>query len=259
MNKTLVIFTNYLDAIQTVESGYLTMQHNGNLLAARTVGASIIPISVVSPSLKSELGAKIVTVDRKYTGARPCIHLCPTYRLEDRRLTSHEWEPYKQEYKASVMRHRDSIRQWLSSLYTGQIYFLCCWETLSGNNHCHREILHDMFSKSASLSDKFVFINRDGTGSLLKTAPHGTYNPLAKFQGSCDEHTCSSPFSHVKAYWPDKGGSGHLTPSGGPRMSRSYAIQVAESAFGGAVSYGFSVPVDPVDDMLSLDSLFNRE
>lgn len=205
MNKTLIIFTNYLQAMQTIKNGHVLLRQNDKLLVAQTGGASIIPISVVAPDPKSELGMQLVATDSTYTGARPCMYLCPTYRMEDHRCVSGDWLTYQQAYKARLLQHRDSIRQWLWSLQAGKVYFLCCWETLKDNIHCHREILYDMLSVSKPLADKFVFIQQHGIGSIWQGVYRGRHNLHEKFQGSADDNLLFSPVGNIASWWPTHG------------------------------------------------------
>jgi len=55
-----------------------------------------------------------------------------------------------------VKKNRKEIKEWISELSDGE-HYLCCWENTKKGANCHRKILFELLSKSATMNKKAIY------------------------------------------------------------------------------------------------------
>jgi len=81
---------------------------------------------------------------------------CPNWKILTQYKEDKDWDKYTNDFIELVKENRKEIRQWIESLDNGD-YYLCCWENTVNGAKCHRKILFELLSNSATMRGKAIY------------------------------------------------------------------------------------------------------
>jgi len=81
---------------------------------------------------------------------------CPTWNILKEYKETKDWDKYTNSFIEKIKKDKDEIKKWISDLESGE-YYLCCWENTKNGANCHRKILFDLLSKSATMQKKAIY------------------------------------------------------------------------------------------------------
>lgn len=184
--KSIIVFSNFWDTNAVIDFRFLFLHdvkneklYKINLLKKDNSpeNFSVHSIALSHPDFSKEINVKNMNrID--------C--LCPTYDMLKRYKKDKNWDAYQKDFLDLIKKRKSVIKDWAMSLKPNWVHFLCCWENTSHGAHCHREILHKVFSESKTISNKIISIYRSGEKNYKKNLNGEIYIPASSW-GVMDE------------------------------------------------------------------------
>ena len=172
LNKPIVIFTSFWDANYLLSKEFFVSEINDNPIIVWLKNKDGKPhnYSVSSVALRAPSLDKLPIIKEKHGEMSRLDFFCPTYKIltdyKSDPIMKFNWELYKSRFKPLLQSRKSDILDWVDSLESNKIYFLCCWESTSEKVHCHRQIIYNAFKASKKISDKVISIYRHGNKQL---------------------------------------------------------------------------------------------
>ena len=156
----MCVFTNFWDADTVIGNQFFLLNDSKrqkayriNLRSTDPKNYSVHSIALSHPDFSKKPNLK--NMDRI-----DCF--CPTYDMLKRYKADNDWEAYTKGFIELIKKRKNDMKDWMESLATEHIYFLCCWENTTNGAHCHRDILYKAISESKTMTEKIIPIYRSG-------------------------------------------------------------------------------------------------
>ena len=81
---------------------------------------------------------------------------CPTWDILKEYKENKDWTRYTSSFIEKIKKDKNDIKKWIINLVSGE-YYLCCWENTKNGANCHRKILFDLLSESATMKKKAIY------------------------------------------------------------------------------------------------------
>ena len=148
--KPTIIFTTFWNGRSIFNNG--GFYHENNFVKFESDDVEIKSISLVNPDGFSLTNLKFLT---------PTWDMVKSYKME------RDWDKFSLDYKKVLIKNKNEVASWVSSLEDSKVYILCCWENTKKGANCHRKILFNALRASKRTKDLASFIYRDGDISEL--------------------------------------------------------------------------------------------
>lgn len=166
--KPIVIFTTFWDAEEILKQKCFLFQNDGkmNIAYVRTGSDNkpenfcVYSIALAHPNLD-----KTPNIKEQINPFVRLDILCPTYDILMKYKKDKDWVDYTEKYKKIIVRRKEEIKNWFSSLRNNFVYILCCWENTQSGANCHRQILYNVITSSKTLKDKAIYVYHHGKES----------------------------------------------------------------------------------------------
>jgi len=220
-DKAIVVLTNFWDANILIDYGFLLHVVNGS-------------DKVYKVNLINDNGTKNYSVDSIALSHPPLTKLphldhltrldffCPTYDMLCRYKKDGDWASYTKDYYALLKDRKNSLKEWVNSLESNHVYFLCCWENTISGSHCHRYLLYRKFISSEAAMKRILPIYRHGekiykeerNGEIKIAMPTGFPTYLSSVGNMLMGFDDAESFSDGESYISFIDGNGNIISDG---------------------------------------------
>lgn len=160
LTKPILIFSTFWDAEYIIDKKFCIAQYKNEakmVYLNNPLNYTVNSIALMHPNLDN-----LPLLKEQFSPLKTLSFFCPTYDILRKYKEDKDWDDYTLKYKALLVRRKDDIKDWISSLEDNKAYILCCWENTSKKAKCHRQIIYSAISNSKTLKDKVICLYRDG-------------------------------------------------------------------------------------------------